>query len=241
MNIKSLVRDSAKVFAALQEMNDGKVVAKQDCKIYIPARFTERGLAELGATDTYIVGICSIVVDSFYAVMNVCAMVRIEPDDINRIKIQGDEYIEFTFSKGSTIITTLDLVKNDQLVYRIYDEIISKGRVPWYMSYNDLGHIFDTAKHHAGANIGENPEVTKLIVSMIARDRNDKSKYYRTVAQEPDVLKKYPPTFIALKSVIYAATNTLNKLAGSYFSTGVVSALVEPTTRSERIDTILRR
>lgn len=241
MNIKSLVRDSSKVFAALQEMNDGKVVASKECKIYIPARFTERGLAELGATDTYILGICAIVVENFYAVMNVCAMMRIEPEDINRIKIQGVEYLEFTFSKGSTVITTLDLVKNDQLVYRIYDEIISKGKVPWYMTYDDLGHIFDTAKHHAGANIGENPEVTKLIVSMIARDRNDRSKYYRTIAQDPDTVTKYPPAYIPLKSVIYAATNTLNKLAGSYFSTGVVSALVDETSREERIDQILRR
>lgn len=241
MNIKSLVRDKSKVFSALQELSDGKVVAKQECKIYIPARFTDRGLAELGV-DNYITGICAIVVDNHYAVMNVCAMLKIEPEETLKIKLQGEDYYEFSFAKGSTVISTLDLVKTDTLVYRIYDEIISKGRVPWYMTYDDLGHIFDTAKHHAGANIGENPEVTKLIVSMIARDRNDKSKYYRTVVENADTLKKYPPAFIPLKSVLYAATNTTNKLAGSYFSDGVVSALVDETTgEPSRIESLLRR
>jgi len=240
MNIKSLVRDPSKIHEALQELDDFKVVARQECKIYIPARFVERNLAELGV-ENYITGICAIVVGDFFAVMNVCAMLKIEPVQTLKIRIQGDEYYEFYFPKGSTVITTTELVKKDTLVYRIYDEIISKGKVPWYLDYNDLGKIFDTAKLHAGANIGQNSEVTELIVSMIARDRVDKTKYYRTVINSLDDLKKNPPTYIPLRSVIYAATNTTNKLAGSYFATSTVSALVSPATRTERIEAILRR
>lgn len=240
MNIKNLVRDPSKIHEALQELDDFRVVAKQECKIYIPARFTERNLAELGV-ENYITGICAIVVGDFYAVMNVCAMLKIEPAQTFKIRIQGDEYYEFYFPKGSTVISTTELVKKDTLVYRIYDEIISKGKVPWYLDYNDLGKIFDTAKLHGGANIGQNSEVTELIVSMIARDRNDKTKYYRTVITDLEDLKKNPPTYIPLRSVIYAATNTTNKLAGSYFATSTVSALVSPATRTERIEAILRR
>lgn len=240
MNIKSLVRDPSKIHEALQELDDFKVIAKQECKIYIPARFVERNLAELGV-ENYITGICAIVVGDFYAVMNVCAMLKIEPVQTLKIRIQGEEYYEFYFPKGSTVITTTELVKKDTLVYRIYDEIISKGKVPWYLDYNDLGKIFDTAKLHAGANIGQNSEVTELIVSMIARDRVDKTKYYRTVINDLNDLKKNPPAYIPLRSVIYAATNTTNKLAGSYFATSTVSALVSPATRTERIEAILRR
>lgn len=240
MNIKGLVRDPSKIKEALQELDDFKVIAKQECRIYIPARFAERNLAELGV-DNYITGICAIVVDNFYAVMNVCAMLKIEPVQTLKVRINGEDYYEFLFNKGSTVITTTELVKKDTLVYRIYDEIISKGKVPWYLDYNDLGKIFDTAKLHAGANIGQNSEVTELIVSMIARDRNDKTKYYRTVINDLDDLKKNPPSYIPLRSVIYAATNTTNKLAGSYFATSTVSALVSPASRTERIEGILRR
>lgn len=240
MNIKSLVRNSSKVFEALQELDNGSVVAKQECRIYIPARFAERNLAELGV-ENYITGICAIVIDGSYAVMSVCAMLKINPVQTLKIKISGEEYYEFLFNKGSVVIETLELVKKDTLVYRIYDEIISKGKVPWYMDYNDLGKIFDTSKLHAGANIGQNSEVTELIVSMIARDRHDKTKYYRTVVKDSEDLKKNPPSFIPLRSVIYAATNTTNKLAGSYFATSTVSALVSPASRTERIEGMLRR
>jgi hypothetical protein len=240
MDIKTLVRDSAKVFSALQELDDNSVIAKQECSIYIPARFAERSLAELGV-ENYITGICAIVVDGFYAVMNVCAMIKIEPSRTFKIKIKGDDYYEFQFDKGNKVIVTTELVKLDTLVYRIYDEIISKGRVPWYLDYNDLGKIFDTAKLHAGANIGQNSEVTELIVSLIARDRKDKTIYYRTAINSIDDVKRNPPAYIPLKSVIFAATNTTNKLAGSYFATSTVSALVSPASRTERIEHILRR
>ena len=43
-----------------------------------------------------------------------------------------------------------------------------------------------------------------------------------------------------MRSVIYAATNTLNKIAGSYMETGVVSALVSPSDREERIEILLK-
>jgi len=111
--------------------------------------------------------------------------------------------------------------------------------VPWYLDYNDLGHIFDTASSHAGANVGTNPEVTELIVSIIARNSKDRTQYYRSCINSLEELKTNPPVFISMKSVPYAATNTTNKLAGSYFGEGVVSALVSPSEKRERIENLL--
>jgi hypothetical protein len=241
MDLKSLVRDSAKIHSCMQELPDSRLVALKPVKIYVPVRFAERGLAEIGI-DTYIVGIYAITTeDKYFAVSNINAMVRIEPTSTMRIKIEGVDYFEFYFEKGSTIISTVNLVKNDVLVYKIYDEIISKGRVPWYLTYADLGHLFDTAYYHAGAHIGKNSEVTELIISMIARNPKNKAEYYRTLVNSPDDLLNKKPAFIPLRSVTYAATNTTNKLAGSYFGTGVVSALVSPSERVERLESLLRR
>ena len=126
-------------------------------------------MAEIGVENN-IVGIYAIVVDNqFYGVSLINSMLKINPSSTLKVKIYGVEYFEFTFNPGSTVIKTNVLIKVDTLVYRIYDEIISKGRVPWYLDYNDLGKIFDTAKSHAGANIGQNNEVTEMIVSMISR------------------------------------------------------------------------
>ena len=240
MDVRSLIRDPSRVQACLEELPDGSLIAKRPVKIYIPARFVERGLAEIGA-ESHIVGIYAMVVeDAYYAVSLVNAMMPIIPTSIVETKIQGDGYYEFAFAAGSVIFPTTDLVKTDVLVYRIYDEIISKGRVPWYLGYTELGHLFDSALYHAGANIGQNNEVTELIVSLIARDAEDRTKYYRSTALTQEDLVKHPPTFIPLKSVTYAATNTTNKLAGSYWSVGVVSALVSPSDRVEKIESLLR-
>lgn len=241
MNPKDLIRDPARIHACLQELDDGRLVAKKAIKIYIPTRFAERGLASIGI-ETHIVGIYAITVDdTYYGVSMVNAMLRIEPTATMKVIINEEEFYEFYFEPGSTVVSDTQLVKTDTLVYRIYDEIIAKGRVPWYLGYLELGKLFDTAKYHAGANVGGNHEVTELIVSMIARDATNRHQYYRRSVQSLEEIRSIPPAFISLRSVTYAATNTTNKLAGSYFKDGVVSALVNPTERVEKIEDLLRR
>jgi hypothetical protein len=159
-----------------------------------------------------------------------------------KVLIEEDEYFEFEFERGATVIPLLDLVKTDSLVYKIYNEIIAGGHTPWYLSrdYALMALIFDTAKEHAGANIGQNHEVTELLISMVARNANNRNEYYRHAISSMGDLIANPPVMIPLRSVEFAASNTLNKLAGSYFSRGVVSALVSPTERLERLDRILQ-
>lgn len=240
MEVNALIRDSERVKACLQELPDGSLVTTKGCKIIIPTRFEERGLAEVGM-NTYIVGIYAIIVeDKYYAVSLVNTMIAITPTSTLKIKIKGVEHYEFTFDPGQIVMPRTNLVKNDILVYKIYDEIVSKGKVPWYLGYEELGHIFDTALSHGGANIGTSPEVTELIISIIARNSKDRTQYYRSAINSLEELKTNPPVYISLKSVPYAATNTTNKLAGSYWNEGVVSSLVSPSDRVERIESLLR-
>jgi hypothetical protein len=241
MNPKKLIRDPKRVQACLKELPDHRLVALKPVKIYVPARFNERNLATIG-TEVYIVGIYGIVVeDQYYGSSTVNAMMRIEPSSIMRIQVDGEEYFEFSFDAGATVISSTLLVKQDTLVYRIYDEIFAKGRVPWYMSLLQLGRLFETAKKHAGANLGQNQEVTELIASIIARDESDRHLQYRSTIKSMDDLQRRPPVYIPMRSVQYAANNTLNKLAGSYFGEAVVSALVTPSDRTERIESLLRK
>jgi hypothetical protein len=210
-------------------------------KLYIPARFAERQLASVGI-ETHIMGITAIVVeDTYYGVLLVNAMMKIDPTSTLKVMVGDDEYFEFFFEAGSTVVVSTQLVKINTLVFRIYDELIAKGRVPWYLGYNEMGKLFNTAKEFAGANIGQNHEVTELIVSMIARDPEDRTQYYRQTIKKEEDLKKRPPVFIPLRSVQYSATNTVNKLAGSYWQNALVSALVSPATRTERIENLLRK
>lgn len=233
------IKDAAKIKSSLVRMPDKRVVATQPIKIYSPTRYVEKNLATIGI-DVYILGIFAWVVeDRFFAVNLVNAMVPITPTQTNRIKIEGDEFFEFVFNKGDTVIKTVDLVCTDTITYQIYNDIIARGNIPWYLGYEELRKIFDSAKKHADANIGTQQEVTALVVSRIARSRQDKTRDYRTVIQKTSDLVTNPPVFIPLMSVRLGATNTLTKLGGSYFGQGLNSALLHPSQRPERIESIL--
>lgn len=238
MDISKLTRDPATVLASLHEMEDNSLVTSKTCKLYIPSRFAERGLASLGA-DTYVAGICAFVIEDRYGIMMVNAMMRIEPSEINRVMVGEDEYLEFMFVPGSKVISNLNLAKADTLVYKVYDEIISKARVPWYLTYFDLAKIFDTAQKHAGANIGAIKEVTELLVSVIARNNQDRRQYYRQITNNESDFKNNPPYYASLRDVSLSATNAVNKLGGGYFREGTISAINSPSERVERLEEIL--
>ena len=241
MDYRQYVHDAGKIQAALVEVPGDRLVAKKALKIVIPVHYIEKSLAYVGI-ETRIVGIFGIIVeDHYYAVSMACAMMRITPSSTGKILIDDEEFYEFSFDAGATVCPSLQLVKIDTLVYNIYDEILSKGRVPWYLGYQELGMLFDTAQEHAGANVGMQQEVVEMMVSLISRDPNDRAVYYRQVIQSKADLINKKPVFVGMRSVSWSATNTLNKVAGSYAKDGMVSALVTPTVRVERIEAILRQ
>ncbi len=240
MDINKLIRSPEKIHACLTELPSGQLVTSKKLCIYIPTRFAERNMAYVGL-DNYILGIYAIVLDdTFYGTSLVNAMINIDPTETNRIKINDEQYFEFTFKPGSTVFKNVNLVKTDVLCYSIYDEFFSNGRIPWYVSYEDLGKIFDTAYYHAGANIGTSKEVTELIASIVARDKDDRNKFFRTTVNTLADLDTKRPVIIGLHNVSYSATNTTNRLGGSYMSIGVTAALVSPTSRVEKIENLLR-
>lgn len=239
MDPSKLIRNPVYVRAQRQELPDGSVVMKKGCKIYVPTRFAERNLAQVGL-ETHIVGIYAIVVeDKYYAVSLVNAFVPIKPSSINKVLIYGVENYEFVFDPGATVIISLDLVQRDKVAFSIYDEYMSKGNVPWYLNYDDMGRLFGTARKHAGASTGDNFTVTETINSLIARDPQDRTLYYRQTIKSRQELQTRPPAYIPLKGVMYLS-NTINKVAGSFFGTAVTSALVYPTERVEPIEKLLR-
>lgn len=239
MDFNKLIRNPSKIKESLLTLNNDSVVCDKEVKIYIPERYLERNMAYVGS-ENHILGIYAITVDDkYYGVSLVNAMIPIDPTSTNYIKINDESYIEFVFTKGSTVFKSINLVKTATLVYYIFDEFFAKGNIPWFIGYEELGKIFDSAQYHAGANLGSNQEINQLIASLVSRDSKDRTKYYRTTISSMNDLSTKKPAFIPLRSVEYAATNTLSKLGGSYMAVGITSALIDKTTRVERIESLL--
>lgn len=226
------------ILPKLKQVND-QIITLEDCRIQLPERFSTRGLASV-SSDVFIFGIYALIMGDFYCTCNVNAMMRITPSKILTTKVNNDNYLEFHFDKGSVVIANINLVKRDIILFNVVDEIFIKGNVPWYLDYSDLGKLFDSAKEHANSEVGSIPEAIELVASLLARTPEDRSKYYRTsLVTEKDTLTK-PPEYIPLNSVFYASTNTMNKLAGNYFTQGVISSLATKTETLERFEALLR-
>lgn len=235
------IRDPKKVRAALVKQPDDSVITTRDVRIYIPARFVEKDLAVITDEVRTVAIFAMVVDDKYYSVSTVNAMMRLKPSGSATVKFDGDSYLEFRFPPGSTVIADTKLVRQDSLVYHIFNEIISKGRVPWYLTYDDLGHLFSTAESHANIRFGKIHSILEMFVATIARDTNDRTKFYRHVYAEKDKRPVTLPTLIPFVSITLGATNTTSRLIGSYMDEGMNSSLVNPSTRTEEMEELLRR
>lgn len=240
MDPSKLIRSPEIIHAAIKETEAGQLIAVKPITIYIPTRYATRKLAVI-STEIRIVGIFAITVeDKYYGVSLATAMMQILPSSTTIVKVNGDDYYEFSFDAGAIITPNYNLVKDNFLVYYIYDEIMAKGHIPWFISYSDLGKIFESSEYHGGLVLGANNTALEMIAASISRDPVDRTKYYRHSLDKIENELLRPPAFIALRSIIYGPTNTTAKLMGAYFEDGMLSALNNPAEQTEGVETLLR-
>ena len=103
-----------------------------------------------------------------------------------------------------------------------------------------MGKLFDTAKKHAKTSADILPSVVEFMAAYIARYKNDRTKYLREVAKTPKDFDMKNLAWVPMRNVFWSAPGTVNKLAGAYFEQGVTSALVNPSQRVEKIESVLR-
>lgn len=215
------------------------LVTKTGCKIYIPKRFLEKKLGSIGSK-TEVVGVFGIVVGDSYAMNNVPAMMTLEPDTTVSVTIVDEEYMEFGFEPNSVICPNINLVQRNSVLYNLWDELISKARVPWYINYRNLSRIYENAKKYGGDGLGANIQVMEMIIAVIARNPEKLNEQFRLAVENMLDLETKEPTLIKMTNVSLGATNTTAKLIGGYFDEGINSALLEPSKKKEPIEELLR-
>ncbi len=234
------IRKPEVVLQALKTTSTGQVITQQACKIQVPARFMDVGLGQIG-TETYVMGYFALILDSHeYTVCNIAAIVELNPFKTLTTLIDDVLYYEFYFEPGDVVIKTTDLVRRSNLMYNIFDEFVFKGKVPWYLEYEDLGKLFDTAKSHGDSNVGESLETIEFITSIISRHTDDRTQPIRLLIKDYKEITKDSVQYVGMNSVFYSVNSTMNRLTGSYFNDGIVSSMVIPTDKVSTIESILR-
>lgn len=244
--MSSYVRDPEKIRAVLKLQPDGSIITTSDCKILIPERYVKKGLAVVGNTNATL-GIFALVLpDGTYAVFKVLTMVSIDPVSSTTVKMPDGVYREFEFFAGGVLFKTDDVVVTLSLVFDMFDFFIDGAYIPWFMNYDDVCNIFGTfessgvsrTKRYNGVNVGVNRSVIPLLASFIARDPDDKTRYYRQLLNDhPD---PKDPVWVPFKSVLHGPKTTTAKLMGAYFDEGLTSALNNHNEQPEQLENILR-
>lgn len=238
MDIKQLTRNPKVIQDSLRVVGQ-QMLATKEMSIVIPYRFIQCHLAQVGMNVSTL-AVFAIITEGNYAVSNVCAMMTLTPSSISVVSIEGEDYYEFGFAKGSVVTPNINMLQDDVVAYNLYNEFIAKGRIPWYVSYEDAGKLLMTAHSYAGITLSGTNAPIEVIISSIARSGKDLYTYYRNTITDMRA-NNPPPAYVPFKSVTYGATNTAGKVMGSYFDEGLTSALTAPNGGPEGVEIYLRQ
>ena len=235
MSTGSFKRDPVTIKKLYKHKGDG-VVATDDFYIVFPERYLSKELAVMGQS----VKLLSIyaIVDSNdnYAVVSAPIFMDVVPSLVTRTIIDGVVNVVLHIDKGSLFIPNRTALRNASFMYNLMEEFLMQGKVPWFMSYDDLSDIMLNSVKYAGNNVGNDIVAMEIMASIVARDSRDKHIPYRLVKNK----HKVKPAYIGLSNVYYAFDNTLSKLMGGYMKQGVTTAIVNPEETTSKVSSILR-
>ena len=237
MDVHKLKRRPDLIKAKLKKQSDNSVITLVPATVMVPRLWEDKALVSIGVHTTF-TGVYALIQGDSYAVSTALTVITTDADSVDTVNVDGEEYYAFRYQAGDRVILNTDCLKSDSVPYRFFDAVIDKGKIPWYLEYEDLIQIFNTAGEYAGVNFNIDHSIFEIVMAEITRNPNDRSKFFRH-CNEKDISGK--PAFIPLKSVQFTASNTTAKLIGAYWQEGLSSALVHPSERKELIEDLLRK
>jgi len=227
------------VLSKLKRVDD-TVLCSERATIYVPTKYENDGLVEFGSS-LYTIGIYVLMVVDKWCMSSAGIMIRIEPSSYSVVKGDDDEsYFAFVFDAGEAVIPNTKCVKNELLNYYVFQHMIYRGNVPNFMSVNDLATLYDTMDYYTGATVSPNFAVYELSVSRCLRSKDNIRQDVRyAIEKQSDLFRRDFPS-IPIDTPTFTATNTMGMLLGPYMEDSVTNVLLNPSTRNENFEEIIR-
>lgn len=221
------------------DITEDITTTKEDIYIVFPSRYLDRKLAIIG-TDISVVSIFAILDrNDNYGVINAPIFVNLTPYSISDVTIDNAVYKYLYFQKDSVVMPNNKSVVRDNFLYDIFDDFYVKGKIPWYLNYNDISNVLLSTKKFANNNIGNDPLGFEILSSIIARDSRDKTIYIRHILDKTNK-DKIQPSYVGLNNRFYSFDNTGARILGSYFGDGLITSIVDPEKKTSATSEILR-
>lgn len=217
-----------------------RTIAVKPVYLLFPERYVQVDLAIM-SDSTYIVGFFAIVDEqNNYGVSMIPAMIRTSPDRVNKVVIDDTTYMRLEYDPGSAVIEQMNVVKSDNLVHSIYQELMELAKIPFYYSYTDVPKFFLETTKYNGFKLGYDPVALEYLAGFMFRDPEQIGQSFRHRANAKKDINVIEPVVIGLSDVTIGSNNFITKVTKSYSTDGITSALNNPARRAERIETMLR-
>ena len=227
-----LKRDPAFLDSIIYQ-KDGAYYCKEPVNIEFPKWYQDKQLFDI-ADNTYLYGVFSIVCGEKYSVSIIPTVLVTSPILITEVERNGEPYFQLRYGKDDKIIENEKVIQHSFLSYNFFDAYYMQGKVPWFITYEDMCYILDNMVQYGASNLGINHVSNEVVTKFVTRLKNDKRLFYRT---KPDA--EY--TYVDLMDVRYSTLSTISKLAGNYFDEAVVSALVQQEKSPNKLENLVRK
>lgn len=236
MDINSLKHDPARIRKATKVMEDNSLMALEKVLVHIPFRFVERDFATI-ADNIKTIGAVGFIVDGCYSLFLAQTRIFMEPSDVREITIDDEKYYELEFDKGDTLIVNLTNPIENKTNYWYFIEFTSYGKIPWYMSSDNLYKLFDHSGYITNHKVGSVPQVYRIITGLQTRDPDKPEQPYRY----SEALKEGRlPLIVGLNNHSVLLKGVYNRIGGGYLNDNIVGSILEDEGHLTENDYILR-
>jgi len=241
INIDNLKRNPTKIKKCFKKIGKS-LITTENIKVIYPEKYESKNLAVVDST-VRLVSIFAILDDNNnYAVNNLPIFINLTPSNIDHVTIDNELYTVLEFEEGSTYTENTELIVNNKFLYDLFNLYYINGKIPWFMNYNDLINLFSKTAKYANSDLGSNPIISEILASIVAKSPTDKSILYREILKNnKKLLNSIKPTYVGLMNPFYTFDNTVSRISGSYYSKGLMGALINKEKETTRIEEILRK
>ena len=203
-------------------------------EIRIPQRYEVYDLLMIEDKVTSLAVFDMIIDGKFQTTLNLLATITISPSDQGTMTYDNVPYLVLFLNKGDVFMQTSDLVRNPGIVYAMWIEFVTQGKLLYTYKYDDLAMMFDQVRLCCGRGLGVGRSIFEAVMAFLCRDPQNVFVPYRLSKRDK------PFEFIALRDVSNAPTGTMARLTGSYFDDALTASLRYEITEHQPYEDILR-